>query len=402
MTSNGTDHGLVFFCTEAAMTRKDNHEQHMEKAIALARLGLGRTAPNPCVGAVLVRDGQVVARGWHERFGGPHAEVNAIAHAHARGIDPAGCTLYVTLEPCAHHGKTPPCTDAILAAGIRHVVVGTRDPNLRAAGGVERLRAAGVEVLVGVLEERCQDLIADFRLWQTTDRPYVFLKLAQTLDGKIALRPGERTSISGHRAGRLVHRLRSRVGAILVGGGTFRADNPRLTCRHPRHTGPQPLAAVATRTLPEADAPLVLLRETPERTVFLTSAAEARSRRATLLMDLGCQVYGLPETSNGLDLVAGLTLLRRLHGCTYVLAEGGGTLAASLLAAAVVDELLLFLSPCVLGDVAAPASFQGRHVRSMADALPLRLTAVRHLSPDILLTFRPRLCSPASSNPSAQ
>lgn len=384
------------------MARPGEHERCMAAAIALAHLGFGRTAPNPCVGAVLAQGGRIVARGWHERYGGPHAEVNAIAHARARGVDPAGCTLYVTLEPCAHHGKTPPCTEAILAAGIRQVVVGTRDPNPLAAGGVERLRAAGVDVTVGVLEDRCQDLIADFRLWQQSSRPFVLLKLAQTVDGKIAPRPGAGGAISGPRAGRLVHRLRGRVGAVLVGGGTLRTDDPRLTCRHPRHRGPQPLAAVVTRTLPEADAPLRLVRETPERTVFLTTEAEARSRRAAQLLDLGCQVHGLPAHGNGIDLQAGLALLRQVHGCHHVLAEGGGTLAASLLAAGLADELLIIVSPRVLGDAAAPASFQGRRTATMADALSLRLTGIRQIPPDLLLTFRPQPCSPASSSPSAQ
>ena len=369
--------------------RTDNHPRFMATAAAVARLGFGRTAPNPCVGAVLVRNGKVVARGWHERFGGPHAEVNAIAHARRRGEDLSQCTLYVTLEPCNHHGKTPPCTEAILAAGIRRVVVGTRDPNPQAAGGIERLRAAGVEVIQGVLEDDCRDLIADFRLWQTSSRPYVLLKLAQTLDGKIAPRPGVPGAVSGLRARRWVHRLRSRVGAVLVGGGTLRADNPQLTCRHPRHQGPQPWAVVATRRLPAADTPLALLRRTLERTIFLTSAAESRSQRATALLDLGCRVYGLDEDATGIDLASGLTLLRREHGCHHVLVEGGGTLAANLVAAGLADEILLVVSPRVLGDSAAPASFQGRTVHSMTDAITLRLAAVRTLPPDILLQLRP-------------
>lgn len=366
-----------------------DHQRFMAKAVAVARLGFGHTAPNPCVGALLVRDGKIVARGWHERYGGPHAEANAIAHARRRGEDLSRCTLYVTLEPCNHHGKTPPCTEAILVAGIQQVVVGARDPNPQAAGGIQRLRAAGIEVIQGVLEGDCMDLIADFRLWQTSPRPYVMLKLAQTLDGKIAPRPGVPGAISGLRAQRWVHRLRSRVGAVLVGGGTLRADNPKLTCRHPRHTGAQPWAVVATRRLPDVDAPLALLRHTPQHTIFLTSKAERCSQRATALLDLGCHVYGLAENATGIDLAAGLTLLRREHGCHHVLVEGGGTLAANLLAAGLADEILLVISPRVLGDSVAPASFQGRTVNSMADAITLRMAATRHLPPDILLHLRP-------------
>jgi diaminohydroxyphosphoribosylaminopyrimidine deaminase/5-amino-6-(5-phosphoribosylamino)uracil reductase len=386
---------------DLACSPQTEEERWMRKAIGLARLGLGTTAPNPCVGAILVRDGQMVARGWHSVYGGPHAEVVVLEHARSRGINPAGCTLYVTLEPCNHFGKTPPCTEAILAAGIRQVVVGTLDPNRQAAGGAQRLRAAGVHVVEGVCEAACRDLVADFRLWQTTDRPYVFLKLAQTLDGKIAPRPGTPGAISGLRAQRLVHRLRARVGAILIGGGTLRADNPQLTCRHHTFHGIQPLAAVATRTLPQPPQLPALVEKRPDQTIFFTAPTEAQSVRAEALRRRGCHVHGVPEVGSGLNLEAAVTILRCTYGCHYVLAEGGGTLAASLLEAGLADEILLFIAPKVLGHAAAPASFQGRTTQTMADALSLRPKALRWMDPDLLLTFRPLLCSPASSNPLA-
>ena len=228
----------------------------MREAIALAQRGRWRACPNPMVGAVLVRDGEVVARGWHHGAGLPHAEVDCLADAAARKVDPAGCTLVVTLEPCCHHGKTPPCTDAILAAGIRRVVYGLRDPNPVAGGGAALLAAAGLAVTGPVLEAECRDLAADFLVWQTTDRPYVLLKLAATLDGRIATRNGVSQWISCPASRRAVHELRAGVGraggAVLVGGGTFRADDPLLTARgeDDAPAGPQPLACILTSRLP--------------------------------------------------------------------------------------------------------------------------------------------------------
>ncbi len=185
----------------------------------------------------------MLAGGWHRRYGGPHAEPECLADARAKGVDPAGCTLYVTLEPCNHHGKTPPCTRAILEAGVREVVVGTADPNPVAGGGADFLRANGVAVRLGVEEALCRELIADFLVWQRTDRPYVYLKLASTLDGRIATRTGHSRWISGPESRAAVHALRARCQAVIVGGGPLRADAPRLPVRLPGDVpapGPSP------------------------------------------------------------------------------------------------------------------------------------------------------------------
>lgn len=191
----------------------------MDLAIDLAERGRGRTAPNPCVGAVLTRGGAAVAQGWHTACGQPHAEVEALHDAAAKGVDPRQCTLYVTLEPCNHQGRTPPCTRAILEAGVPEVVVGCADPNPAVAGGgADFLRGRGVTVRMGVRERRCRDLIADFLIWQTTSRPYSILKLATTLDGKIATRDGKAAWISGEASRREVHRLRTWCQAVIVGG----------------------------------------------------------------------------------------------------------------------------------------------------------------------------------------
>ena len=204
----------------------------MARAVELAVRGKGTTAPNPCVGAVLVRDGAVVAEGWHMRCGGPHAEVNCLADAGAKGVDPSACALYVTLEPCNHHGRTPPCTMAVLEAGVPEVVVGAGDPNPKVAGGgAEFLRQRGVRVRQGVLGQACRDLIADFLVWQFTGRTFNTLKMAATLDGRIAARNGHSAWVSGPESREMVHELRARVDAVVVGGGTLRQDNPRLTAR---------------------------------------------------------------------------------------------------------------------------------------------------------------------------
>lgn len=362
----------------------------MDRAIALAERGRGQTAPNPCVGAVLARDGRVVARGWHTACGQPHAEIEALRDAKAKGVNPAACTLYVTLEPCNHHGKTPPCTEAILAAGIPSVVVGALDPNPVAQGGAEFLRQQGLAVRTGVRERSCQDLIADFRLWQTTDRPFCMVKLATTLDGRIATRNGHSAWISGPDSRREVHRLRAWCQAVIVGGSTFRADNPALTCRLDGHDGPQPLAVIVTRTLPDSPQAFTLLRERPQQTIFWTTAAEARSHRATGLTELGATVWGLGETHGGLDLAEGLRLLRRDRGCLYAMAEGGGQLALSLQAQGLMDELRLFQAMKIVGDAQARPLFAGREITAMSEAWNLRLLEHRFFGPDLYLRLRPK------------
>ena len=367
----------------------------MDKAIELALQGLGRTAPNPCVGAVLVCDGRIAAQGWHTACGKPHAEVEALRDATAKGVDTTRCTLYVTLEPCNHQGKTPPCTRAILEAGVPEVVVGCADPNATVAGGgAQFLRSKGVTVRMGIREEKCRDLIADFLVWQTTDRPFSILKLATTLDGKIASRDGRAAWITGEDSRREVHRLRSWCGAVIVGGGTYRADDPSLTCRLPEYGGTQPLAVIVTRTLPDPSAESSLLSSRPGQTVFWTTETESGSTRATRLADLGVQIRGLPslpeKAGNTLDLKEGLRLLRREHGCHYTLTEGGGLLAGALRRQGLVDELRLFQAMKVLGDEEGLGAFAGRGDTAMADAWKFRLVEQAFFGDDLYLRLRPK------------
>jgi len=365
----------------------------MARALELAERGRGFAAPNPRVGAVLVRDGRIVAEGWHTVYGGPHAEVECLRDAEAKGIDPAGCDLYVSLEPCNHFGKTPPCTRAILDAGIRRVYIGCPDPNPDVlGGGAAFLRQHGLEVVMGVMERECRDANADFAVWKTGGRPFVTVKLAMTLDGRIATRTGDARWISGEASRRRVHEMRACVQAVLVGGGTFRADNPALTHRlaeGPLAASPQPLAVVLTRRLPDPDAPFTLLRERPEQLVFLTDAAAEASETAAALAERGVRVWGLPELDGILDLGRGLARLREEAHVYSVLCEGGGGLAGSLLGYGLMDELVVFCAPKLLADARGIPAFSGLTVAHMQDAVKLRFYSVTPVGEDLMIVVRP-------------
>jgi diaminohydroxyphosphoribosylaminopyrimidine deaminase/5-amino-6-(5-phosphoribosylamino)uracil reductase len=369
--------------------------EFMARALVLAERGRGFVTPNPRVGAVLVRDGAVVAEGWHKVFGGPHAEVECLHDAEKKGVDPAGGTMYVTLEPCNHFGKTPPCSRTLLDARVGRVVVGCLDPNPVAGGGAELLRQGGVEVTVGVLGQECRDAIADFVVWKTLGRPFVTVKLAMTLDGRIATRTGDSGWVSGEASRARVHAMRAACQAVMVGGGTLSADNPRLTHRldgGPLAKNPQPLAVAVTRRLPAPDGPLALVRDRPEQLVFLTGKAAAAGPAAAKLTALGVRVFGLPETpGGGLDLLPGLVRLRTEANVYTVLCEGGGGLAATLLTQGLLDELAVFYAPKVLGDDKAVAGFSGLAVPRMAGAARFRFVAAERVGEDVLVTARPAL-----------
>ena len=325
----------------------------MRAALAEAERGVGRTSPNPAVGAVIVRGGRIVARGFHRGAGLPHAEIEALCAL----SDPKrarGATLYVTLEPCSTHGRTPPCTDAIRAAGIARVVIGCRDPNPRHAGRAVRiLRRAGIAVTIGVLEAECRAVIRPFAKWITTGLPWVVAKWAMTLDGRITRPAGEPRTISSAASRKRVQELRGRVDAVLVGAGTVWADNPRLTVRG-RRGMPQPWRVVVTRSgdLP-ADARLFTDAHRDRTLVF-----RGRPLRA-VLRELG----------------------RR--GVMTVLVEGGGSVLGTAFDARLVDEVWMFLAPRISGG-GVPA-VAGRGVGSNAESLCLDTVAFERISDDILL-----------------
>lgn len=376
-----------------------DHTRFMRRALELARKGIGATAPNPCVGAVLVRDGEIVASGWHTAYGKPHAEREAIADARARGVDTAACDLYVTLEPCNHHGKTPPCTEAVLEAGIRRVFVGCADENPTVAGGgADFLRSRGTEVTIGILTQECRDLIADFLTWKLKQRSYCILKLAQTLDGRIAARGGQPEAVSGPESRCRVQELRRFCGAVIVGGGTLRADNPRLDCRLPEATR-QPLAVIVTRRPPWPDEERYwLLMNRHRELIFWTSEDGAASDQAKALDASQVRVWALPEGPFGLDLKPGLARLFSECGVHHALCEGGGRLAHALAEQRLADELRIFLAPRVLGDPEAVPSFQGPPTicdvaPAMAQAIDFRFTGCTASGDDLELTLRPKEAS---------
>lgn len=348
-------------------------ETYMRLALDLARQGEGRTSPNPTVGAVAVRDGVVVGRGFHAQAGGPHAEVGAFDEAGDRA---AGATLYVTLEPCSHHGRTPPCADLILSRGISRVVCAMVDPDPRVSGrGIERLRKAGVEVTVGVLEAEARRLNAFYVKHRTTGLPFVILKLAQSLDGRIATASGDSRWITGEAARDRAHLLRSRVDAVLVGVGTVIADDPRLTVR--RVAGRDPARVVVDSAL---RIPGMARAFGPGRTIVATTegADEGRARK---LRERGAEVWRLPSTAGRVDLRALMAELGR-QGFLSVMIEGGAAVAASALKAGVVDQAQVFIAPRVIGAGLGAVGDLG--IERVAEGIRLTDVEVEHVGDDLL------------------
>jgi diaminohydroxyphosphoribosylaminopyrimidine deaminase / 5-amino-6-(5-phosphoribosylamino)uracil reductase len=356
---------------------------HMRVALGLARRGLGRVAPNPAVGCVLVRDRIVVGRGWTQPGGRPHAETEALRRA---GGAAAGAVAYVTLEPCAHHGSTPPCVDALIAAGVARVVVAIEDPDPRVAGrGIDRLRAAGIAVEVGLCGGEAQALNAGFLKRIEQDLPLVTLKLATTLDGKIATHTGESRWITGEPARNLGHMLRRRHDAVMVGSGTVLADDPELTVRLPGLTDPPPLRIVVDGRLRTPLTAKLVAGAATVPTLIITHA-HGDELRAQAFRDCGVTLVEVGRDAGGnVDLKAALAALAQ-RGITRILVEGGATLAASLLAARLVDRLAWFRSPGLIGGDGMDAVKPFGVDRLADQALGTRLSVMR-LGQDLLETF---------------
>jgi diaminohydroxyphosphoribosylaminopyrimidine deaminase/5-amino-6-(5-phosphoribosylamino)uracil reductase len=352
---------------------------HMARALRLAERGLYTTDPNPRVGCVIVRDGRIVGEGWHRRAGGPHAEIEALREA---GEAAQGATAYVSLEPCSHHGKTPPCADALIRAGVVRVVAAMRDPNPRVAGaGLQRLAEAGIETGCGLLEGAAAALNPGFCQRMQSGRPWVRSKLAMSLDGRTAMASGESKWITGLEARRDVHRLRARSSAIVTGIETVLADDPELNARLGEDAGDivQPVRVVLDSRLRLPAT--VRLAAGPGRTVVLTAADTA-----SCSVPAGLEVHTLPASADGRpDLAAVVDWLGRAE-FNEVLVESGPTLNGALLRAGLVDEWIVYMAPVVLGD-GGRGLFHLPELTRMADRYELALKEVRQVGRDIRMTF---------------
>lgn len=364
------------------MSPSELDARFMARALELAARGEGFVEPNPMVGCVIVRAGQIVGEGWHERFGAPHAEVIALQ---AAGDKARGATLYVTLEPCCHTGKTPPCTDAIVAAGITRVVAALRDPFPKVdGGGLAALGAAGIACDIGVMQREARALLAPYLKLVTTGRPWIIAKWAMTLDGKLATRTGSSQWISGEAALKIVHKLRGRVDAILIGSGTARVDNPLLTARPP---GPRKALRVvvdSTASLP-LDSQLV-------RTAHATPVLVATSRRAehdnrNALEQAGVEVLPIAGESHAERITGLLTELGRRQ-CTNVLVEGGSRLLGALFDLGAIDEVHVFIAPKLVGGELAPSPIAGTGLAAMNDAVRLQNCVTELVGDDVYVRGR--------------
>lgn len=364
------------------MEQSDLDIWHMQRALELAAQGQGYVEPNPMVGCVIVQGAEIIGEGWHRRFGEAHAEVEALRMAGRRA---QGATLVVTLEPCCHQGKTPPCTRAIREAGIRRVVVAQRDPFPQVAGGgLAELRAAGIEVEVGLLEAEARRLNAPYLKLLETGTPWVIAKWAMTLDGKTATQSGSSQWISGEASRRIVHQLRGRVDAILVGRETALLDDPLLTARPPGPRAALRVVADTRGTIPSQNQLVRTAREVP---VLVAVGAEVPDAERQRLASHGCEVFACQSEgyAERLDELLREFGRRRL---TNVLVEGGGRLLGSLLDARRIDEVHVFIAPKLVGGAAARTPIGGDGIEEISQALLLDAPEVEHVESDLYIHGR--------------
>lgn len=366
------------------MSFADLNESHMRRALELAVRSEGRTHPNPMVGCVIVDgEGQVVAEGYHREAGLAHAEVEALKVLGA-DVDASRCTLYVNLEPCSHFNRTPPCTEAIYKSGVGRVVVGTIDPNPKVSGsGLDFLRKAGVDVVSGVLEDECRALNRAFFTYITEGRPLVVAKYAMTLDGKIATSSGDSRWISNEESRRRVHELRGRTDAILVGSGTLRSDDPRLSCRI--EGGRDPIRVLIDRTLESVGQSRAVRQNEHEVKVVVFASDEASpERRAELEAFESVVVHTAAFDSRGIVLAEMLGILADVHEITSLMVEGGGRLLGSFFDHGLIDRVYAFVAPTLVGGDAAPGPVLGAGVAQMDLARRLSNVQIERFGDNVL------------------
>ena len=358
-----------------------DHE-YMQKALSLAQRAKGYTSPNPCVGAVVVRKGTIVGKGFHRAAGLPHAEVVALDDAGYKAMD---ATLYVTLEPCNHFGKTPPCTHKIIKAGIKKVVVGCIDPNPTVCGsGISYLEDNGIQVVSGILEKESKHLIEAFSWYvQHDQKPFVILKCASTLDGRIATSTGDSKWITNEKSRNYVHKIRHEVDAILVGSGTLHADNPSLTSRIKGVQTKDPLRIVLDTHLSITENATLITQKSTAKTIIVTGPGVSREKKA-LLEKRGVQILEIPLKGNRLDLNELMIKLGQMS-ILSLLIEGGSRVAGSALKAGIVNKVLFFLAPKFLGGSDGTPVFNGKGALLIEDAFKLKDVIVTQFDDDILV-----------------
>ena len=370
--------GILFF--GGKFMQRETDEKYMREALELARRGRGRTSPNPVVGAVIVKDDKVIGRGWHQKAGTAHAEVHAIADA---GNETRNATIYVTLEPCCHFGRTGPCTEAIATAGIQRVVVAMTDPNPLVAGcGIETLRQRGIRVDTGVLATEAASLNAPFIKWITCKLPFVTLKNGISLDGKIATFTGESRWITGEESRLEVHRLRDAADAIITGVGTVLADDPELTTRLPE--GGKSTVRVVVDSLARTPLSAKLVNDGKAPTIIAISN-KAPIERVAALKAKNIEILPLPEDSDGrLNLGALLRILGE-RCLTHVMVEAGGTLNSSFLFGNYVDKVVMFVAPKIIGGAGAPGPYGGTGCDRLSEAVELEDVMIQHTGDDLMI-----------------
>ena len=350
----------------------------MKLAIKISKKGVGKVNPNPLVGAVIVKDNKIIGQGYHEYYGGNHAEVNAFENL---SDNPEGATIYVTLEPCSHYGKTPPCVDKIIDNKISKVVIGTLDPNPLVQGkGVKKLKEAGIDVITGILEEECKELNEVFMKYIVTKKPFVVLKTAMTLDGKIATASGESKWITSDKSRKEVHKLRNELSAIMVGVNTVIKDNPKLTCRI--EGGKNPVRIIVDSKLRIPTTSEVVVDNLAKTIVATTELAD--KEKILALEKLGVKVVITKSKNNRVNLQSLMIELGKI-GIDGILLEGGATLSFSALEENIVDKIQVYIAPKIIGGEKSKTSIGGQGIKKLSDAIELKDMTVKSISPDLLV-----------------